>query len=150
MAADACLACSGSVSLELLQYETPSIIHYKIGRFAFRVQQFFRTVRYITLVNLLACEDRFEMTGHARDVTHDSVPFPEYLTATDRSADMAQQLVQWFTTKDTLATRRALLRKLKSVGCKTGASETAARYIVAHVSRRATRVALHYEPSRAA
>ena len=54
--AEACLACSGSVSLELLYHLKPTIIHYKVSRLAFFVQRYFRTVRFITLVNLLASD----------------------------------------------------------------------------------------------
>jgi lipid-A-disaccharide synthase len=48
------MACSGSVSLELLHHTTPTVILYWVNRLAYRVQDAFRTVKYITLVNLLA------------------------------------------------------------------------------------------------
>ncbi len=73
--ADCCMACSGSVSLELLHHATPTVILYWISRTAYFVQRFFRKVKYITLVNLLAGDGRGEEI------------FPEYLTCEDRSAD---------------------------------------------------------------
>ena len=48
------MACSGSVSMELLYHTKPTVIHYWIGRLAYAVQQRFRKVKYITLVNLLS------------------------------------------------------------------------------------------------
>ena len=52
--ADCAMSVSGSVSLELLYHTTPTVILYWIDRFAYFVQGFFRKVKYITLVNLLA------------------------------------------------------------------------------------------------
>ncbi len=57
--ADCCLAVSGSVSLELLYQCKPTVILYWISPLAYRVQSWFRRVKYITLVNLLACDDPF-------------------------------------------------------------------------------------------
>jgi lipid-A-disaccharide synthase len=52
--ADCAMSVSGSVSLELLYHTTPTVILYWITRPAYFVQGFFRKVKYITLVNLLA------------------------------------------------------------------------------------------------
>ncbi len=52
--ADCAMSVSGSVSLELLYHTTPTVILYWISRPAYFVQAFFRKVKYITLVNLLA------------------------------------------------------------------------------------------------
>ncbi len=57
--ATCCLACSGSVSLELLYHAKPSAILYRISRLGYVVQWMFRKVRYITLVNLLTAPDPF-------------------------------------------------------------------------------------------
>ena len=62
--ATCCMACSGSVSMELLYYTKPTVIHYWISPLAYAVQKRFRKVKYITLVNLLstrrAVSGRFE------------------------------------------------------------------------------------------
>ena len=58
-AARCCLACSGSVSLELLYHCKPTVIQYQVSRFGYFVQSIFRKVRYITLVNLLTAPDPF-------------------------------------------------------------------------------------------
>ena len=81
--ADCCMACSGSVSLELLHHATPTVILYWISRTAYFVQRFFRKVKYITLVNLLAGDGRGEEI------------FPEYLTCEDRSAAIAGHVIEW-------------------------------------------------------
>ena len=57
-AANCCMACSGSVSLELLYHATPTVILYWVSRSAFFVQRLFRKVKYITLLNLLAGWDQ--------------------------------------------------------------------------------------------
>ncbi len=54
--ADCAMSVSGSVSLELLYHTTPTVILYWITPLAYLVQSFFRKVKYITLVNLLATD----------------------------------------------------------------------------------------------
>ena len=53
------MAVSGSVSLELLYQIKPTVILYRISRVAYFVQDFFRHVKYITLVNLLSSKSPF-------------------------------------------------------------------------------------------
>jgi lipid-A-disaccharide synthase len=64
--ADCAISVSGSVSLELLYHTTPTVILYWISRPAYFVQRFFRKVKYITLVNLLAAGG-LEQTGRQGD-----------------------------------------------------------------------------------
>jgi hypothetical protein len=61
--ADCAMSVSGSVSLELLYHTTPTVILYWIDRFAYLVQCFFRKVKYITLVNLIATGGLEEDSG---------------------------------------------------------------------------------------
>jgi len=99
-AATVCLACSGSVSLELLHHTKPSIILYRTSRLAFRMQHYFRNARYITLVNLLATDNIERDRGHEYDPDDPScekVPMPEYLTCEDRTEDIARRLIQLLT-----------------------------------------------------
>ncbi len=58
-AAHCCLSVSGSVSLELLYHQKPTVILYRITRTAYYVQDVMRQVKYITLVNLLAARQIF-------------------------------------------------------------------------------------------
>jgi lipid-A-disaccharide synthase len=132
-AADCCLACSGSVSLQLLSYEAPTVIHYRIGWLAYFVQGFFRKVKYITLVNLLASQDLFPKRIRSYDPDSTDavdVPFPEYLTCEDKSKQMARHIVIWLTDSAERHRCSAQLRQLKAGFAVRGASWRAADYIV--------------------
>lgn len=143
-AACVCLACSGSVSLELLYHTRPSVIYYRISPLAFRIQKYFRTVRFITLVNLLASENRYCQRGELYDASQEDVPFPEYLTSVDRSESVAQHLVSWLRDSQTHQSTVQRLTQLRASLSSGGASERAARYILSqlHATRRPVRT--HY------
>ena len=133
-AADCALAVSGSVSLELLYHNTPTVILYHISRAAYFVQRFFRKVRYITLVNLLTDPKLFTdeklgvyEQGNPRDA---HVLMPEYLTCEDRSQEIAGHVVGWLRNRETLDARVAQLAKLQEDVGAGGASARAADYIV--------------------
>jgi len=64
-AADICLACSGSVSLELLYHAKPTIIYYQVSRFGYWLQDKIRIARYITLVNLLDADQISRKAGES-------------------------------------------------------------------------------------
>jgi lipid-A-disaccharide synthase len=138
-AADACLACSGSVSLELLHHGKPTVIGYRISRFAYRVQDLFRNAPYITLVNLLSTGriQRDRRTEAANPPAADPrVLFPEYLSDRDCSAEAAEHLVGWLTDSASRdATVSALARLRDDVG-RPGASERAAEYILGVCGRK--------------
>lgn len=99
--AAAAIACSGSVSLELLAARVPTVIVYRISGLAYVVQSWFRHARFITLVNLLACR---EPIGPVRPVLRPpaEVPsadpeavYPEYLAVQDPAARAAAHVVEW-------------------------------------------------------
>lgn len=130
--ATCCLACSGSVSLELLHHEKPTVILYRVSRLAFEVQKFFRKVKFITLVNLLATRDPVP----GRYVPHDpdevgaeETPMPEYLTACDRSSSLARWIIDWLTVPGMLTMKIDQLRRLKRQYAAPGASARAADYL---------------------
>ncbi len=132
-AADCTMAVSGSVSLELLYHTTPSVILYWISRPAFFVQRFFRKVRYITLVNLLVTEDlypRHVATYDPNDPADACVLMPEYLTWEDKSAQVAEHVVEWLTAPAARSRRVAQLAELREQIGNGGASRQAADYIV--------------------
>ncbi len=60
--AECCMAVSGSVSLELLYQIKPTVIMYRISRLAYSVQDFFRHVKYITLVTCCRARCRLVRT----------------------------------------------------------------------------------------
>ena len=127
-----CLACSGSVSLELLFHRKPSLILYQVGRWAWRLQNRWRISRYITLVNLLASDRVERKPGESNDpdaVTADSVPMPEYLTWEDRSDSIAQRTTRLLSDTDVYDALVDEFALLKEKFARPGASQTAAAYI---------------------
>jgi lipid-A-disaccharide synthase len=132
---DCCMACSGSVSLELMYFARPSVIHYWLNRrMYFFAKHFLLQCKYMTLVNLLACEDRFDRASapyDPRDPGAGQVPFPEYPTCTDKSAEMAEHVIEWLCTPAEYRRRVEQLVGLRSRFCKPGATGLAADYILA-------------------
>ncbi|NOY40604.1 MAG: lipid-A-disaccharide synthase [Planctomycetes bacterium] len=128
-----CLACSGSVSLELLYHTKPSAILYQISRLGYTVQKVLRKVRYITLVNLLTADDPFADRSAGiydpADPRDQHVLMPEYLTCKDRTADLAKHLVHWLTDAEQYKRREQELVALKDQVAQGGASQRAADYI---------------------
>jgi len=130
--ATVCLACSGSVSLELLHESKPTVIHYKVDHFFHFMQKRMRRIKFFTLVNLLNSENRFEYKQKydPNDIAALSeAPFPEYLTIEDRSPDMAKHLVRWLSDDAVLGEATGLLEPLRQSFAKPGASQAAATYI---------------------
>jgi lipid-A-disaccharide synthase len=139
MSAEACLACSGSVSLELLFHAKPSVILYRVPWWTYAVVRRLLKVRYITLVNLLATDQIYADADHPAPYNrhqpgHEQVLLPEYPTWRDRSADLAAHIIQWLT--DESARQRAIagLTELRDRVAQGGASARAAEYIVKHLS----------------
>lgn len=131
--ATCCLACSGSVSLELLHEAKPTVIHYKTDWFGDLLQRCFRRCKFITLVNLLQSERRFAYRDayDPNEVAElEEAPFPEYLTVRDRSTDMADHLVRWLSDCEERDKAVARLEPLRREFVKSGASRMAARYIM--------------------
>ncbi|MEM8678362.1 MAG: lipid-A-disaccharide synthase [Planctomycetota bacterium] len=117
-AAHSCIACSGSVSLELLFHRKPAVIVYAISRGAFLLQSIFRTARHITLTNLLA------------EHHHTPIPVPEHLTWRDESDQIAAQVVHWIEDEEAYAANCRLLSQLCAQDAVPGASERAADYML--------------------
>ena len=132
-AADCCLACSGSVSLELLHHQKPTVIHYRIGPFLAVLRWALLKTRYITLVNMLASDNIFSRRGETYDPDApgaEEVPFPEYLTRHDKAEPMAAHIVRWLTNEPERRRRIAQLARLRARYGHPGASLRAAEYIV--------------------
>ncbi len=129
-----CLACSGSVSLELMYYAKPSVIHYWVDpRMYFIAKHFLLRCKYMTLVNLLACDDRFDLTHAPYDPSHpgaERVPLPEYPACTDKSVQLADHIIHWLRTPAEYRRRVDQLTSLRSRFCKPGATRQAAEYIL--------------------
>jgi lipid-A-disaccharide synthase len=161
--AECCMAVSGSVSLELLYQKKPTVILYWINRFANFMQARFRKVKYITLVNLLSAKDIFierrgaepetdKPTGSDRDrpllpEQRDRVPFPEYLTSSDKTLEIAAHVIRWLVVDEVREGLVAELAKLKARIGHGGASRTAADYILSELAKRSAPVPRpHFSP----
>jgi lipid-A-disaccharide synthase len=119
--ADACVAVSGSVSLELLHRGVPSAIVYRIGEAYVKLSKLFLNVPHICLVNLIAGR----------------VVFPEYLTSTSDPRGPAADVLRWLNDPSAAGALRAELGQLCAEVGRPGACERAARAVVELVTRRA-------------
>lgn len=137
--AHSCLACSGSVSLELLHHEKPTVIIYHVSRlFAFIAQRFVITVKYITLVNLLADPEPFTDNPQVFDPKSagaERIPFPEYPTCEDKSQQLATHILGWLNDPASYQAKVKQLAELRARFGHSGASKTAAEYILRVLNR---------------
>ena len=138
------MACSGSVSLELLYHEKPTVILYWATWWFYGLVKIFAPllqfkVKYITLVNMLADEPLIERSRYIdtdRSGAKD-IPFPEYATYSDKSAQIARHLIYWLSDKGEWQRRRTQLHQLREKIAHGGASERAAEYILSQLERNA-------------
>ncbi len=135
--ATAAIACSGSVSLELLEARVPTVIVYRISGFAYVVQSWLRRARFITLVNLLACR---EPIGPPRPVVlaPRGVPladpeavYPEYLAVADPTERVAGHVVEWLTDAAAREQVRERIEAVAAVVARPGSANRAAAAVVA-------------------
>lgn len=135
--ATCCIACSGSVSLELLYHRKPTVIVYRLSRLMMWGAKCLLRVRYVTLVNLLATQqiERREWSLHDPDASGaEEVPFPEYITTSNSSARVARRVSSWLKQPILLAQIRSQLDELCLRYVATGASERGATAILHHLS----------------
>jgi lipid-A-disaccharide synthase len=136
--ATCCLAVSGSVSLELLYFEKPTVILYRISPLAARIEKFVRRVKYITLVNLLCHGGRHAAELPPNDPTTPAPTdalFPEFLTARDVTQEICRRLATWLSDAEERQKVVAVLRELKrSLGWE-GAVDRAADWFVRYLGQ---------------
>jgi lipid-A-disaccharide synthase len=153
-AATCCMAVSGSVSLELLYHTKPTVIVYWASPLAMAAQRRLRKVKYITLVNLLACADALTADTSPYDPLApgaEKVLFPEYLTSADPSPQIASHLIEWLCNPVVREERVAQLAELKARVCHPGAARKAAQIILDEIgSRRTAPPAPHFLPGSGA
>ncbi|MDP1564407.1 MAG: lipid-A-disaccharide synthase [Pirellulaceae bacterium] len=127
-----CLACSGSVSLELMYHEKPSIIVYRLKRLQAIGKWFLMTCRFVTLVNLLATDDISRRAGRPGEATGGDphVPFPEFAWLRNPAKEMAALAIEWLRDPRELQRRRQQLIELKAKYARPGATARAAQYLV--------------------
>lgn len=133
-----CVAVSGSVALELMYHEKPAAIVYHISPLAWVAQGFFRQVKYICLVNLLASGDPLQPGRRWPGVDdQDGLIYPEYLTYRNPAPAVADRVLRWL--NDPVAYRNSVdqLRRLKQQYAQAGAATRAAACIVERIHRTA-------------
>jgi lipid-A-disaccharide synthase len=135
--ARAAIACSGSVSLELLAARVPAVIVYRLGGFAFVVQSWLRHARFITLVNLLASREpigpvRPEWWPPAAVPRADpEAIYPEYLAVRDPSERVAEHVVEWIADP---AARARVIERIEAVAAAVARPGSAARAAAAVIA----------------
>jgi lipid-A-disaccharide synthase len=132
--AHSCIACSGSVSLELLHYAKPTVIYYRASRLIHALApRLLMRVKYITLVNLLADHEPFASRPKLYDPAApgaENVPFPEYPSWKEESERLAPHIVEWLGDDREHQRRIAQLVDLRERYGSPGASDRAADYIL--------------------
>jgi lipid-A-disaccharide synthase len=112
--AEACIAVSGSVSLELMNRAKPTVIVYKLHPIYRMVASRVLKAKYITLVNLLADEEIY----------------PELFTSRDESPRIAQHVLGWLNDP---ASRAAIVGRLEALRARVavpGACDRAAEFLL--------------------
>jgi lipid-A-disaccharide synthase len=139
-----CLACSGSVSLELMYHEKPSIIVYRLSWLQAIGKWWVMTCRFITLVNLLATDDISRRAARPGEATggDPQVPFPEFAWMTNPAQPMARLAVAWLQNPAEWTRRRNQLAQLKQKFAQPGATVRAAAYLLEQLYPRSTDDAL--------
>lgn len=116
--ATACIAVSGSVGLELLCRVKPTVVVYKVGRVLHAVGRRLATVKYMSLVNLLA----------------DEPIYPEYPVYTDESEAIAGHVLRWLADPAERGRVVDKLRALRATVAVPGAVGRAADFLVSELS----------------
>jgi lipid-A-disaccharide synthase len=131
--ATACIACSGSVSLELMYHEKPTVIVYRVNRLKKMAGQLLMCSKYMTLTNLMAT-DRIDKKGmrvfDPDAVDAEDVPFPEYLTCVDCSPKVAGWISRWIRNPEQRESKVQQLKTLNAKYAHAGASARTARMIL--------------------
>jgi lipid-A-disaccharide synthase len=112
--AHSCIAVSGSVGLELLYRQRPTVVVYRVGPLLWRLGHLLATCKYISLVNLLA----------------DRELFPEYPSVRCEAEAAASHVLGWLNDPAAYQQRCAELAALCARVAEPGACAHAARYIL--------------------
>ena len=131
------MACSGSVSLELLYHQKPTVILYWVPTWFYALIKSiapllqFR-VKYMTLVNMLA-DEPFAKRLRLFDSDWSEwaeIPFPEFVTSRDKSPQIARHLIRWLKHPEEWERCRKQLQSIREEVAHGGASDLAAEYIL--------------------
>lgn len=128
--ANVCMACSGSVSLELLWHRKPTVIVYKVKWPYMLIQSVVLRTQFITLTNLMASKDIRKTTWAPSNPDRDEVVMPEYMTTGSPAARMASHVSKWLTHADAMQQNVQQLDQLAKEYAKPGATKRAAEYLL--------------------
>ena len=137
VAAKACMACSGSVSMELLHHRKPTVIVYKVKPWVMVAQGILLRTKFITLVNLIAATDIRKKTWRPFDPEKhpDAAIMPEYMSTGDVSEKVAAHVVGWLQDEDRRTQKVAQLDEVANKYAIAGATSRAADYIVSKLRK---------------
>jgi len=138
-ASDVCLACSGSVSLELLHHRKPTIIVFKIKRWLMVAQAILMRCKFMTLVNLISTKDIKRKSWRPYDPDAqgaEATLMPEYLTTGDPSDQVAARAVDLLNNEALRLETTAQLDELALKYAIPGATGRAADYILEKTRQR--------------
>ncbi len=121
--AHACIAVSGSVGLELLYHQKPSVVVYRVGWLGMQLGRCFKTSPYISLVNLLAGKELF----------------PEFLSDRCEAEAVSRHVLGWLNDRPAYEGVRAELAALRDRVAQPGACDRAARQVLAAVEQGTSR-----------
>jgi lipid-A-disaccharide synthase len=142
-AATVCLACSGSVSMELLYHRKPTVIVFKVKRWMMLAQGVLLRTKFITLANLIAVDDirRTSWSPYDPDAV-DAVPvlMPEYLTAANPAKQVAAHAIHWLADQNLYRQKTDSMDKVATKFAKPGATDKAADFILSQLGYRLDRV----------
>lgn len=124
-ASKACIAVSGSVSLELLYRARPTVIVYRTGRLFETVFRSLATGKFVTLVNVLS----------------DKMIFPEFVGAGCEAAVVSDAILHWLNDAKAYAGVCRELLALREQTAQPGACGRAARRIMDVLDGRLARAA---------
>ena len=132
--ATCCLACSGSVSLELLYHQVPSVILYRVSQLKKFLGQLVLRSRFITLPNLMAVDDirrtRWRLADPNIPEDLSEMLIPEFLATSDCSEPMANILQGWLESPRAHQQQVERLGQLRNQVAQPGASQRAANWVV--------------------
>jgi len=124
-AAEACIAVSGSVSLELLYHTKPTVVIYRTTPIYRVIVGWCQNVPFISLVNLLAGRELY----------------PEFLLDHDEAEATGRHVVRWLRDPGELQRLAAELAALRAEVARPGACAEAAAFLMDRYGRSALRAA---------
>ncbi|HEV3384666.1 MAG TPA: lipid-A-disaccharide synthase [Gemmata sp.] len=115
----ACIAVSGSVSLEIMFRAKPAIIVYRLKSIVLWLVRKLINLPFFTLVNLYAEE----------------MLFPEIATSRDESDRISRQVLEWLNDEDSRLSLVGRLQALRDRVAISGACERTASYLLSAVEK---------------